>query len=660
MSRKRLVLLFPHEKMTGVYRSLSQDLSDVFGDQVEVAIAFPNQPSFGMQISGDLFLLPIESSIFQYGSILDNTDKLLIITRAIRRQTFPLLTQFPKGSRVLVVNDTRELTTELSNELYEIGLTDINWVPFDQYSADWSAYQGITVAVHPNEAELVPPFIEHSIDIGERRIDTYSMVRIASKLGLNNDIVNSRLLLYSRTLVEPESGITATYFDNYLKSLILKYYVQNLEEGLLLCDTMYHMLYVNSAAKRTLALKDPDTAALPGIFHGPLAMALSDEFTYGQVELQGVSYAVTKTPIIISGILTGYCVTLKDLCASAPSLERIRKGLLARATFSDILYQSSAMTQCIQLAKQAAATDFSILIQGESGTGKELFAQAIHNYSPRYSKPFVAINCAAMPESLLESELFGYEGGAFTGARRQGKIGLFEQADGGTIFLDEIGDMPPSLQALLLRALQEKQIMRVGGDRIISVDVRVIAATNKSLAKEVQENRFRADLYYRLNVLPIRLPPLRQRKADIPRLLEFFLSSDYAALTKEQLEFLQEYSWPGNVRQLQNFAAYYKTTHNMQGFFADCQEVSLSLELQILRLIEHHSFAGHGIGRTALLEQLHAQGHIEISDAWLRRVLTRMKQQQWITIGRGRTGCQITEKGRYQFINPPKSCGTAN
>lgn len=651
MQQKKMVLLFPDYRFQHTANVLAQNLVEVFEGAAEISVTYSCDLSSGEMVVGDLILLPISNYIFYYESIISELNRLMIISRAVQRTSLPLLTQFSKGSSVLVVNASPELTRELTNSLYEIGLNYINWVPYDP-EADQSNYQGIEVAVHPGEEEYVPPFIRQSFDIGDRFIDTYSMVRIAGKLGLNNDIINSRLLLYSRKLAEPESSITSTYFDNYLKGLILKYYVHVLEEGLLLCDTEYHLLYANAAAQRLLNCRgDADQEALARQLTGPLASVLEENFTYDRLEVCGVQCAVTKSPIIISGVLTGYCITFREGNnlrgeQAEASLEAIRRGLTARTTFSDILCRSEAMIQCIHLAKQAAATDYSVLIEGESGTGKELLAQAIHNYSPRHGQPFVAINCAAMPESLLESELFGYEGGAFTGARRQGRTGLFQQADGGTIFLDEIEDMPPSLQAMLLRVLQEKQIMRLGGDQMIPVDVRIIAASNRPLADQVREKKFRADLFYRLSVLPVRLPPLRQRRADVPLLLEHFLGAEYAAFTAEQREFLEQYPWPGNVRQLQNFAAYYKTTHRIDSFFEGTERTALSSCPDPLPLIQKHSAPGHGIGRTALLEQLRAQGFNQVSDVWLRQELRRLEQAGFITVCRGRGGCRITPLGK--------------
>ena len=653
MNRKKLVLLFPDHQYAHTASVLAQNLTEVFEEMASVAITYVSDLPPGAKAEGDLFLSPVDNYIFSFEKVIPSLDRLMVVSRAVRRDSLPLLTRFAKGESVLVVNATEGLTMELTNSFYEIGLDSVNWVPYDP-NADPAVYQGIETAVHPGEPELVPPFIRRSYDIGDRFLDTYCMVRIASKLGLNNDVINSRLLLYSHKLAEPESSITSTYFDNYLKSLILKYYVHVLEEGLVLCDTAGHLLYANAAAQRVLGCgEDAGRGELARCFTGPLAAVLGEEFTCDRLEVRGEEWAVTKSPIIISGMLTGFCITFRDGSSlrgeqAEASLEVIRRGLLARATFSDILHRSQAMQQCIHLAKQAAATHFSVLIEGESGTGKELLAQAIHNHSPRRSKPFVAINCAAVPESLLESELFGYEGGAFTGARRQGRAGLFEQADGGTIFLDEIGDMPASLQALLLRALQEKQIMRVGGDHVIDVDVRVIAATNKPLAAQVQEKRFRADLFYRLNVLPVRLPPLRRRQGDIPLLLEHFLGADWAALTAGQRRFLEQYAWPGNIRQLQNFAAYYRTTHTMAGFF-DGEEGAAPSAPAPLALIEKNTAPGHGIGRTALLEQLRAQGFDQVSDVWLRRELERLEGEGLITVGRGRGGCRITPLGRARL-----------
>jgi two-component system nitrogen regulation response regulator GlnG len=224
----------------------------------------------------------------------------------------------------------------------------------------------------------------------------------------------------------------------------------------------------------------------------------------------------------------------------------------------NIIGNSPAMREIYKTIGKVAPSDMTILIQGESGTGKELIARAIHFNSRRIGKPFIALNCAAIPKELLESELFGFEKGAFTGASER-KLGKFEQANGGTIFLDEIGDMPLDLQAKILRVLQEREVTRTGGNQSLRVDVRIVAATNQELEQLVREKGFREDLYYRLNVVPIQLVPLRERSEDIPLLADFFLKKTSAELEippkqidGEAMQLLMGYSWPGNVRELEN------------------------------------------------------------------------------------------------------------
>lgn len=239
----------------------------------------------------------------------------------------------------------------------------------------------------------------------------------------------------------------------------------------------------------------------------------------------------------------------------------LKKGYKAKYNFSDIKGKTKTIRDVLEIAKRYSEVNSTTLIEGETGTGKEMLAQSIHNYSSRKNGPFVAINCAALTESLLESELFGYVGGAFTGALKSGKAGLFEMADGGTIFLDEISEVSPTTQAKLLRVLQEKEVRRLGDDRIISIDVRVITATNKSLQKLVDELKFRSDLYYRISVLKLKIPPLRERREDIRVLFEEFLKYYSVSLEREPpiiddscYDLILKYRWPGNIRELRNFA----------------------------------------------------------------------------------------------------------
>jgi len=273
-----------------------------------------------------------------------------------------------------------------------------------------------------------------------------------------------------------------------------------------------------------------------------------------------VRFAVTSKPIRDSyGNIKGVVTTLRDIHRVHKLVNRM-VAAQAIYTFEDIIGESRTIKEVVELGKIYARSNSNLLIRGESGTGKELFAQAIHNASMRTGGPFIAVNCAAIPRDLIESELFGYEEGAFTGAKKQGHPGKFELANGGTILLDEIGDMPLELQGKLLRVLQEREVTRVGGIRPIPVDVRVISATNKDIGLEIKNKNFREDLYYRLNVLSLHIPPLRQRKEDIPILIKFFLKKiakkypemDYTDISEEAMEKLMNHDWPGNVRELEN------------------------------------------------------------------------------------------------------------
>ncbi|KAF0823730.1 sigma 54-interacting transcriptional regulator [Cytobacillus firmus] len=285
-------------------------------------------------------------------------------------------------------------------------------------------------------------------------------------------------------------------------------------------------------------------------------------------------YVVDMAPIYINQEIIGAV----SVCKSIPEVYQLTKELKkskmriselektfgrmhqAKYTFSNIIGNNDRLLMMIAQAKKAAASDLNILLSGESGTGKELFAQAIHNESNRRSYPFVPVNCAAIPSSLLESELFGYEEGSFTNSKRDGKVGLFELANQGTLFLDEIGDMPLDLQAKLLRVLQEGAFRKIGGLEEQKVDVRVIAATNKDLLGMVQKDRFREDLFYRINTVHLSIPPLRQRKDDIPDIIAFLLNEQKsipdARIEQEAMNTLQQYDWPGNIRELKNTIYY--------------------------------------------------------------------------------------------------------
>jgi len=280
--------------------------------------------------------------------------------------------------------------------------------------------------------------------------------------------------------------------------------------------------------------------------------------------LKNTRIVTNRVPIVVNGRIHGAVATFQEVKKLQDAEQKIRqdlyaKGLTTKYTFRDILSGDERIRRLIRLAKVSASTNDTVVVQGASGTGKELFAQAIHAAGTRSRGPFVAVNCSALPPNLLESELFGYVEGAFTGAKKGGKPGLFELAHGGTVFLDEIGDMDKGVQARILRVLEERQVMRIGSDSFIPVDIRVIAATHADLASHVQSGSLRLDLFYRLNVLTLNVPPLRERQGDIFMLARYF-AQRYCHEHGKQIEdipadifdVLAKYHWPGNIRQLKN------------------------------------------------------------------------------------------------------------
>ncbi|MEW6399317.1 MAG: sigma 54-interacting transcriptional regulator, partial [Bacillota bacterium] len=340
-------------------------------------------------------------------------------------------------------------------------------------------------------------------------------------------------------------------------------------EGIVAVDASGRVTVFNPVAERIMQVRARDVIGRPAaevIPNTRLPQVLgSGKPELGEIQDLGKTRIVTnRVPILVNGRIAGVVATFQEVGSIQRLEQNIRRKLAARGhvarwTFADIQGESPSMKHAIRQAHRFAQVDSTVLITAETGTGKEMFAQAIHLDSPRHDGPFVAVNCAALADELLESELFGYAEGAFTGARRGGKPGLFELAHGGTIFLDEIAEMSERLQAKVLRVLEQHEVARLGDDRVIPVDVRVIAATNRNLADLVRQGRFRDDLYYRLNVLRLSIPPLRERKEDVPILARAILRELHDRygrgpqdIPPEALALLGAWDWPGNVRELRN------------------------------------------------------------------------------------------------------------
>ncbi|AWI06348.1 sigma-54-dependent Fis family transcriptional regulator [Clostridium drakei] len=356
-----------------------------------------------------------------------------------------------------------------------------------------------------------------------------------------------------------ENQIKSEYMNSIVDSISLGVYVMN-KDGI--------VKTINKEACSILGIKEEDIVDKKVDIILPDWVNIFEKVKKGNIynnievilnnEIAKARYNISATPMEIDNELRGMVIVFTKIQKVIKFANKYSDGK-AVYNFENFIGHSKEIKKVIDYAKLISYSSSTVLIQGESGTGKELLAQSIHNYSARNNNTFIAINCGAIPESLIESELFGYEDGSFTGARKGGCAGKFELANRGTLFLDEICEMSLNMQVNLLRVLQEGYITRVGGNRIIPVDVRIIAATYKNLKKEVEEGRFRADLFYRLSVVPIKIPPLREREGDLPVLIEHFLKVKAKKLNKplpivnaNVYEKMLNYNWPGNVRELEN------------------------------------------------------------------------------------------------------------
>ncbi|MBN1547569.1 MAG: sigma 54-interacting transcriptional regulator [Syntrophaceae bacterium] len=368
--------------------------------------------------------------------------------------------------------------------------------------------------------------------------------------------------------VENQMRIMQASQEIVIKSNFMHAIIDSIDSGVMTIDKDGIITQINDLGKTILHAKKN----LIGL---PLSTVVQDHFDWGKLIVDS-NYYINHEQFIKSGKkLIHLLVTARPILNALGEMEsiviifneitKIRKlindvaGRNARFTFKDIIGISASIKKAKKLAMVAASTKSTVLLMGETGTGKELFAQAIHNQSTRKDNPFVAINCAAIPRELLESELFGYVEGSFTGARKGGRPGKFELADGGTIFLDEVGDMPQDMQVKLLRVLQTSEVIRLGEHKPITVDIRVIAASNRNLKKEISKGNFREDLFYRLNVFPIHVDPLREQPDDIVPLARYFLAKYCKNMGKQGISFskdaesvLKQHDWPGNVRELEN------------------------------------------------------------------------------------------------------------
>lgn len=424
----------------------------------------------------------------------------------------------------------------------------------------------IDLKQYKNEADIkhhIQMFAAQDIEGREKIVvgTAQCLARTAINRGLRSFVVNSTHEAVAESLKRAKET-SLLYEKEKLRQQHLSTIISHAFDGVIATDHDGKVSVYNEVASHIIGLKKTEVLGrlLKKMQHLYMKKLYGDGSAATKliVSLGNKRYVVNRIPIddkkesmVITFLETNKLIQLESQVRS----QLYNRRFYAKHTFEDIVYESELMRQTIDVATKYSTSNSSILIQGESGVGKELFAQSIHNTSSRRNGPFIAINCAAMPENLLESELFGYEEGAFTGAKKGGKPGMFEMAHEGTLFLDEVGDIPSSLQVRLLRVLQEKEVMRLGGQRIIPVNVRVVSATNKDLKASIKQKQFREDLYYRLNALKITIPPLRERKEDIYPLIRHMLQkngNDISVVSPDIIEALVSYDWPGNVREMEN------------------------------------------------------------------------------------------------------------
>lgn len=653
---------------------LHNQLNDLIGDKVRIS-SYYIDGNIKNNINDDLIVLSSMEIYEEAVKYFNSSCKTIITRRSINYNEVEKIFDIRPGTDVLLVNDLKSSTFDAISLLKALGIDHINYFPYYPGIKDFPI---LKVAVTPGERELVPEFVDEVIDIRTRYMDITTLVEILKHLELLDEKANILSARYVRDIIESiqkmrHMAVVNDKMKNQLQTIINTVY-----DGIVAIDEKSNISVFNPIAEDIFNVSQNKVIGKnlkDESIEGELASLLKS----ASAEVEKLAKINEKYIVISSSVIkekeadAGIVYTLKDVTEIQRLEEELRRKLRsqknqAKYTFDDIVGKSISILNTKKLAKKIADSHSPILIQGESGTGKEFFAQAIHNASSRKAGPFVAVNFAALTESLLDSELFGYEEGAFTGAKKGGMPGLFEQAHGGTIFLDEIGDSPLSFQIRLLRVLQEKQVRRIGGSKVIPIDVRVISATNKDLRKLIDENSFRQDLYFRLNVLPLKVPPLRGRGDDIIALAEAFYNEYFKGRPhlkpKEYFYKVTEafltYDWPGNIRELHNIVEYLSNICPDASPDLDVLPEELSFRYEyvnnnelhdedaiitvILKEVEQANRKGEPIGRRSLSMKT------GLSEGKMRQIINEIRKRGLIYVNIGVKGIEISSEG-LKLIN---------
>lgn len=639
-------------------QELRQELEHLLGRQVQI-ICHCLEDGIHQPIQGDLVVVGSWQTYFEAQAYIVTGCPLLVARRSLNYHEVEPLLDLPFGTEVLLVNDSLPNALETISLLKALGIDHLQYHP---YAPEVRQYPPLQLAVTPGEAQLAPGCVKKVIDIKSRVVDITTMVEILDRLGRLDETANLLSASYVKDVIRLIKRSRMLAHSSRRMHQQLQTILNTVHDGIIAVDAAGKIRVCNPLAEALLGIQAKHCISrTPEPYLQDILSAVPTQPEDGRNEFffqhQQRHLVVNGAPIQQDGKVAGMVYTFKDVSEIQRLESELRRKVVtcrhvARYSLSQVLGASSAIRNTVALAEKMAVSHSPILLQGESGTGKELLAQGIHNRSPRRKGPFVAVNFAALTESLLESELFGYEEGAFTGAKKGGAAGLFEQAHTGTIFLDEIGDAPLPFQIKLLRVLQEKQIRRVGGERMIPIDVRIIAATNRDLKECILQGEFRQDLYYRLNVLPLAVPPLRQRQEDIMPLACHFYERYFEGkpLIAAQEYFadivarLLQYDWPGNIRELQNVMEYLCSVSPAE----PPQPAILPEELQplpqieqqnwqetILRIVATANQNGEAIGRRSLARKL------GLPEYTVRLLIDELVQSGQLQSHKGRKGLVV-------------------
>ncbi len=656
--------------------NLYNQLKSFFPKWITIACHSFERGDFGV-IHSEILLLSGESfeDRLRKQGLIGKECRIIIAERTINIDKIDDIVSIPNGTEVLVVNDSEASAKDAIINLQNIGFDSLRYIPCYP-GAEFSSK--IDYAISIGEPTLVPKYCNKVYDIGTRGITAKTLAEICVILKLSLDIVDIYINQYLTKVIDIarcvyESNSRADTINLKLMSII-----DSIDNGLMVYNVNTTFISVfNKHLKDLLEIGDIKVTGkeLDKVIRYPEVLEFIEKDCNDEeymLSMGGKDVLVSKFPFDQEmRICIFKAVESIKNENNKISKNLLKRGFYAKYSFNDILGISSELKKLKEKAKLFAKTDLAILIEGESGTGKELFASAIHLESLRKENPYLAINFSSLNDSLMESELFGYEEGAFTGAQKGGKAGVFEMANGGTIFLDEIGDISPKMQAGLLRVLQEKEVMRVGGKDIKYVDVRIIAATHQNLLQKVERGEFREDLYYRLKVGYLQIPPLRYRKEDIPILAKEFLykeSRGKTSLSRELLARLEQQEWYGNVRELRNAIIYMNALCSNSTLFdfdfpetrffdarkTNSTEKILSTYIdestsEILLIVYEYQKKNMLLGRVTLLECLRKNGHKEMTEYKLRKKLKEMELSGLLEISRGKVGIILTLLGEKKL-----------